>query len=162
AVAAMSEILVRLCPHITVLATSRETLRVEGEFAYGVAALAVPAQDETQAAQILAHSAPELFVVRARELGSDFSSDPKGLLPIASICRRVDGIPLAIELAAAHAATLGTEQIDTALRDHLAPLTNRRRAALPRHQTLCATLDWSFNLLSEPERRLLRRLAVFS
>jgi predicted ATPase len=69
---------------------------------------------------------------------------------------------LAIELAAAHAATLGTEQVDTALHNHLAPLTNRRRVALPRHQTLRATLDWSFNLLSEPERRLLERLAVFS
>jgi predicted ATPase/DNA-binding winged helix-turn-helix (wHTH) protein len=162
AVAALSEILVRLCPHITILATSRETLRVEGEFAYGVAALAVPAQDEIETGQILAHSAPELFVVRARELGSDFSSDSTALLTIASICRRVDGIPLAIELAAAHAATLGTEQVDTALRDQLAPLANRRRAALPRHQTLRATLDWSFNLLSELERQLLQRLAVFS
>jgi predicted ATPase/DNA-binding winged helix-turn-helix (wHTH) protein len=162
AVAALSEIFVRLCPHVTILATSRETLRVEGEFAYGVAALTVPAPDEIEAGKILAQGAPELFVVRARELGSDFSSDPMGLLTIASICRRVDGIPLAIELAAAHAATLGTEQVDTALRDHLAPLTNRRRAAPSRHQTLRATLDWSFNLLSEPERRLLQRLAVFS
>ena len=162
AVAALSEILVRLCPHVTVLATSRETLRVEGEFAYGVPPLSVPAQDQIEAGQILAHSAPEFFVARAKELGPDFSADPKGLLTVASICRRVDGIPLALELAAAHAATLGTEQVDAALRDHLAPLTNRRRAALPRHQTLRATLDWSFNLLSEPERQLLQRLAVFS
>ena len=162
AVAALSEILVRVCPRITILATSRETLMVDGEFAYGVPALAVPAQDQIEAGQILAHSAPELFVVRAKELGSDFSSDAKGLLSIASICRRVDGIPLALELAAAHAARLGTEQVDAALRDHLAPLTNRRRAAVPRHQTLRATLDWSFNLLSDPERQLLQRLAVFS
>jgi DNA-binding winged helix-turn-helix (wHTH) protein len=162
AVAALSEILVRVCPRITILATSRETLMVDGEFAYGVPALAVPAQDQIEADQILAHSAVELFVVRAKELGSDFSLDAKGLLSIASICRRVDGIPLALELAAAHAARLGTEQVDAALRDYLAPLTNRRRAAVPRHQTLRATLDWSFNLLSDPERQLLQRLAVFS
>jgi predicted ATPase len=162
AVTALVESLARLCPQITVLATSREILRVEGEYAYRVPALVVPAQDQMDADQILAHSAPELFVVRAREQGSDFSSDPKSLLAIASICRNLDGIPLALELAAAHAATLGTEQVDVALRDRLAPLKNRRRTALPRHHTLRATLDWSYNLLSGPERKLLQCLAVFA
>jgi predicted ATPase len=114
------------------------------------------------AEQILTHSAPELFVARAKEQGCDFSSDPKSLRAIASICRNLDGIPLALELAAAHAATLGTEQVDAMLRDRLAPLKNRRRTALPRHHTLRATLDWSYNLLSSPERKLLQRLAVFA
>jgi predicted ATPase len=114
------------------------------------------------AEQILTHSAPELFVARAKEQGSDFSSDPKSLLAIASICRNLDGIPLALELAAAQAATLGTGQVDAMLRDRLAPLKNRRRTALPRHHTLRATLDWSYNLLSGPERKLLQRLAVFA
>src|SRR5262245_21361703 len=162
AVAAMVEILARLCPQMTIFATSREILRVEGEYAYRVPPLVVPAHDQVDADQILAHSAPELFVARAKEQGSDFSSDPKGLLAIASICRHLDGIPLALELAAAHAATLGTEQVDAALRGRLAPLKNRRRTTIPRHHTLHATLDWSYNLLSRPERKLLQRLAVFS
>jgi DNA-binding winged helix-turn-helix (wHTH) protein len=93
AVAALAEILARLCPQITILATSREILRIEGEYAYRVPPLLVPGQDQMDADQILAHSAPELFVARAKEQGSDFSSDPKSLLAIASICRNLDGIP---------------------------------------------------------------------
>ena len=162
AVAGLIEVLVRRCPHVAILATSREILRIEGEYGYRVPALGVPAQDQVDADQILAHSAAQLFVARATELGSDFSSDPASVLAIASICRHLDGIPLAVELAASQAAVLGTRQVDTALSERIAPLANRRRAAFPRHQTLGATLDWSYNLLSGPERQLLQRLAVFS
>jgi predicted ATPase len=81
---------------------------------------------------------------------------------IAAICRRLDGIPLAIELAAARAAVLGVEEVATHLDDRFGILTGGRRTALPRHQTLRTTFDWSYELLSEPERLVLRRLAVFA
>ena len=160
--ATLSEVLSRLCPRATILTTSREVLRIEGEYAYRVPSLEVPAMEWVDAHEILGHSAPELFVARAQELGSDFSSDANSLLTIGAICRHLDGIPLAIEFAAARAATLGVEPVAAALRDRFALLTSGRRTALPRHRTLRATLDWSYDLLADPERLLLQRLAVFS
>ncbi len=162
AAATLAEVLVSLCPHATILVTSREVLRIKGEHVYRVPPLEVPAEEQVDADQILGHSAPELFITRARELGSDFSSDARNLPTIAAICRHLDGIPLAIEFAAARAATLGVEQVAAGLRDRFALLTRGRRTALPRHRTLRATLDWSYNLLADPERLLLQRLAVFS
>jgi predicted ATPase/DNA-binding winged helix-turn-helix (wHTH) protein len=162
AAATLADATVRRCPGVTILATSREVLRVEGEYTYAVPSLEVPTQDEVDAGQILSHSGPELFLARAKELGSDLSSCAKGLHTIAAICRHLDGIPLAIELAAARAARLGVEQVATALRDRFAILTSGRRTALPRHRTLRATLDWSFDLLTGSERLLLQSLAVFS
>jgi predicted ATPase/DNA-binding winged helix-turn-helix (wHTH) protein len=161
AVATLTEAIVRRCPGATILATSREVLRVEGEYIYRVPSLEVPTE-QVGTDQILSHSGPELFLERARELGSDFSSHEKSLHTIAGICRHLDGIPLAIELAAARAATIGVEQVAAALRDRFAMLTSGRRAALPRHRTLRATLDWSYDLLTGPERLLLQSLAVFS
>ena len=160
--ATLAEVLARSCPRATILATSREVLRIEGEYAYRVPSLDVPATERVDAEEILGHSAPALFVARAQELGSDFSSDAKGLLTIAAICRHLDGIPLAIEFAAARAATLRVEPVAAALRDRFALLTSGRRTALPRHRTLRATLDWSYDLLTNSERLLLQRLAVFS
>lgn len=162
AAAILAEMLVRLCPRTTVLATSREVFRIEGEYAYRVPPLEVPAIEQVEPDQILGHSAPELFVARAKELGSDFSPLPENLPTIAAICRHLDGIPLAIEFAAARAATLGIEQVAAGLRDRFALLTSGRRTALPRHRTLRATLDWSYQLLPDSERLLLQRLAVFS
>jgi predicted ATPase/DNA-binding winged helix-turn-helix (wHTH) protein len=162
AAATLAETIVHLCPLVTILATSREVLRTEGEYAYRVPPLEVPAKEQVDADQILGHSAPELFIARAQELGSDFSTHAKSLQTIAAICRRLDGIPLAIEFAAARAATLGIEQVAGALRDRFALLTNVRRTALPRHRTLRATLDWSYDLLAGSERMLLQRLAIFS
>jgi predicted ATPase/DNA-binding winged helix-turn-helix (wHTH) protein len=162
AAATLAEIFVRLCPRATILATSREVFRIEGEHAYRVPPLEVPTKRQTDADQILGHSAPELFIARAKEAGSDFSSHAESLPTIAAICRHLDGIPLAIEFAAARAATLGIEQVAAALRDRFALLTSGRRTALPRHRTLRATLDWSYHLLAGPERLLLQRLAVFS
>jgi predicted ATPase/DNA-binding winged helix-turn-helix (wHTH) protein len=162
AAATLADVLIRLCPQVTVLATSRELLGIEGEHVFRVPSLGVPATGLADANDILGHSAPELFITRARELGVDFSSDTTGLRTIANICRRLDGIPLAIEFAAARAVTLGVEQVAAGLRDRFALLKSGRRTALPRHQTLRATLDWSYDLLDDPERLLLQRLAVFS
>jgi predicted ATPase len=161
AVAILAEMLLRLCPRVTILMTSREVLRIQGEYVYRVPPLVVPAPGEKAASEILGHSAPELFIARATELGSDFSSNVTNLVTIAAICRHLDGIPLAIEFAAARAATLGIELVATGLHDRLALLTSGRRTALPRHKTLRAALDWSYELLPEAERLMLCRLAVF-
>ena len=162
AVANLTETLVRLCPRVTILATSREILRVDGEHVYRVAPLEVPAVDEDAPELLLSRGAVELFVTRANAIGSDLSSAPEELAAIAAICRHLDGIPLAIEFAAARAAVLGVRQVTDGLRDRFALLRAGRRTALPRHQTLRAALDWSYALLPEPEKRLLRRLAIFS
>ena len=162
AAATLAEVLMRLCPSATILATSREIFRIEGEYAYRVPPLEVPAREQKEANQILSHSAPELFIARASELGSDISARAESLPTIAAICRQLDGIPLAIEFAAARAATLGIEQVAAGLRDRFALLKTARRTALPRHRTLHATLDWSYKLLTDAERLLLQRLAIFS
>ena len=111
---------------------------------------------------ILAHSAVRLFVATARALRSDFSPDGENLPAIAAICRRLDGIPLAIDLAATRVATLGLQQVAAGLDDRLGLLSSGRRTAQPKHRTLRATLDWSYALLPEPERWVMRRLAVFA
>ena len=111
---------------------------------------------------ILGHSAVELFIVRMSALGVDVSPRAEELASVAAICRRLDGIPLAIEFAAARAATLGIASVAAGLRDRFALLTSGRRTALPRHRTLRAVLDWSYELLPEAEQRLLRHLAIFS
>jgi predicted ATPase/DNA-binding winged helix-turn-helix (wHTH) protein len=162
AVATLTETFMTLCPHATIVATSRETLRILGEHVWRVPPLEVPAIEQTESAQVLGHSAVELFLARAGELDADFSSNPRYPAMIAAICRQLDGIPLAIEFAAARAATLGIEQVANGLRDRFTLLTSGRRTALPRHRTMRATLDWSYQLLSEAERELLRRLAIFA
>jgi non-specific serine/threonine protein kinase len=161
AAATMADALVRLCANITVLTTSREALRIEGEFVYRVAPLEVPAEHLELSEELLAQSAVQLFLARVRSLRTDFGPQDEELSVIAAVCRRLDGIPLAIEFAAARAATLGIRQVSDLLSDRLALLTVGRRTALPRHQTLRATLDWSYDLLSESEQRLLRHLAIF-
>jgi predicted ATPase/DNA-binding winged helix-turn-helix (wHTH) protein len=161
AVASLAETIVRLCPATSILATSREVLRIEGERVYRVPALDVPSLNPTEPDDILAHSAVQLFIARTTALRSDFLADEENLPAISAICRHLDGIPLAIELAAARAATLGPQQVALRLDDRLALLAGARRTALPRHQTLRATLDWSYELLPDWERCLLRHLAVF-
>ena len=160
--AGMAETFVRLCPHATILATSRELLRVEGEYAYRVPPLDLPPAMRMDPQHILNHSAPALFVTRAEQSGADLASRTDDLPKIAAICRQLDGIPLAIEFAAARAAALGIDQVAAGLRDRFALLKSARRTALPRHQTLRATLDWSYQLLACSERALLQRLAIFS
>jgi predicted ATPase/DNA-binding winged helix-turn-helix (wHTH) protein len=162
AVATLTETLLAYCPHTTIVATSREILRIQGEQVWRVPPLEVPAIEQMETVDVLAHGAVELFLMRAQELGADFASDPRSRPMIATICRCLDGIPLAIEFAAARAATLGVEQVASGLRDRFELLTSGRRTALPRHRTLRATLDWSYRLLSEAERDLLRHLAIFA
>jgi predicted ATPase len=166
AAAHLTEALLRYCPRTTILATSRELLKINGEQVYRVPPLDVPPLDvpgpgQEEATHILGHSAPELFIARAAALGSDFSSRAESLPVIAVICRHLDGIPLAIELAAARTAELGIEPVAAGLRDRFALLIRGCRAADQRHRTLRATLDWSHELLPESERLLLRRLAIF-
>lgn len=160
--AEVAETILRLCPNATVLATSREVLRIEGEHVYRVLPLEVPPPDRDAPSDLLAHSAVQLFVARAAALATDLAADAASLSAIAAICRRLDGIPLAIEFAAARAATLGLSQVAGLLDDRFRLLTGGRRTALPRHQTLRATLDWSYELLPPGEAALLRRLAVFA
>jgi predicted ATPase/DNA-binding winged helix-turn-helix (wHTH) protein len=160
AVARLAETIVQICPHATILATSREVLRIDGEYVYKVLPLDVPhVQDPPD--DILRSSAVQLFVARTAAIRSPFSPDETNLSDIVSICQRLDGIPLAIEFAAARAATLGVSQVNSHLDDRFNFLTAGRRTTLARHQTLRATLDWSYDLLSAPEQRLLRHLSIF-
>jgi predicted ATPase/DNA-binding winged helix-turn-helix (wHTH) protein len=161
AAARLAETIVRMCPRTTILATSREILKIEGEYVYRVPPLDVPSQHE-EPDDILGRSAVQLFIATTRAVHSDFSPNGENLPAIAAICRRLDGIPLAIDFAATRVATLGLQQVAASLNDHLGMLTSGRRTALPRHQTLHATLDWSYELLPEPERLVMRRLAVFA
>jgi predicted ATPase/DNA-binding winged helix-turn-helix (wHTH) protein len=162
AAAELAEAVVRLCPRTTVLGTSREVLRIDGEYVYRVPPLDVPPEDQTEPEMILEHDAVELLIARTRTLDPDISLHGENLPAIASICRHLDGIPLAIEFAAARAATLGVQQVATHLDDRFRFLTSGRRTALPRHRTLRAMLDWSYELLPDEERLLLRRLGIFS
>jgi predicted ATPase len=162
AAATLAETLLRLCPRATILATSREVFRIEGEYVYRVPPLEVPAIGREEPDHILSQSAVELFIARTKALNSDFSPHTANLPTIAAICRHLDGIPLAIEFAAARTATVGLEQVAAGLRDRFALLTSGRRAAVSRHRTLRTTLDWSYDLLPELERRLLRHLAIFA
>jgi predicted ATPase/DNA-binding winged helix-turn-helix (wHTH) protein len=159
AAAAMAEALLQAGSEVRVIATSREPLRAEGEQIYQVPPLALPAEEGEDPWR---SDAVRLFVVRSGARGVHISEDRRVAAAIAGICRQLDGIPLAIELAAARAATLGIEVLAAHLDDRFGLLTGGRRTALPRHQTLRATLDWSHGLLSEPERVILRRLAVFA
>ena len=141
--------LVADCPNLRVLATSREALGVAGEVS-----MSVPSLDESAAVQ--------LFVDRALAASANFSMTPASEVAIAEICRRLDGIPLGIELAAARARVLSPQQIAEGLADRFRLLTGGARTALPRQRTLEASVDWSYRLLSQPERTLLDRLSVFS
>jgi predicted ATPase/DNA-binding winged helix-turn-helix (wHTH) protein len=162
AVANLTEAIVSRCPRTTILATSREVLRVHGEHVFRVPPLTVPPEAGVEPNGTLDHAAVELFIARASALGSDFKRNEENFSAIASICRRLDGIPLAIEFAAAHAVMMGPPEIAALLDDRFKFLTTGRRTALPRHQTLRATLDWSYDLLPETEARVLRHLAVFA
>jgi predicted ATPase/DNA-binding CsgD family transcriptional regulator len=150
-------------PHLRVLATSREPLGVAGEALFRVPSLSVPAELGTEAGEdLIDYEAVHLFVERARASlpGFELNKDNAGV--IATICRRLDGIPLAIELAAARVRGLPVDTIAARLDRAFTLLTGGSRAALPRHQTLRALIDWSYQLLAPAERLLLLRLAVFA
>lgn len=162
AAAGLAETLLKLCPEITVLATSREPLRAEGECVFRLCGLeAPPAISTLDTAQALAFPAIELFVERAESGSEPFVLTDAEAPLLAEVCRRLDGIPLALELAAARVGLFGIAGLADLLDDGFALLTRGRRTAPLRHRTLGATLDWSFNLLSASEQTLLTRLSVF-
>ena len=162
AVAREAEALLQAAPQLRMLATSQEPLGIEGECTLRLRPLEFPAEDATGLAAAERHAAVRLFVARARAADPRFTLDERNAATVAMICRRLDGIPLAIELAAARSAALGIDGLAQRLDLRFHVLTGGRRTALPRHQTLRATLDWSHRLLSEPDRIVLRRLAVFA
>ncbi|HLY27967.1 MAG TPA: adenylate/guanylate cyclase domain-containing protein [Aggregatilineales bacterium] len=165
ACAGLADDLLRACPNLKIIASSREALGIAGESVYRVPSLTLP--DETQVkkagpAELLNCESAQLFVERARAVQSAFTVGARNAHAIAQICQRLDGIPLALELAAARVAVFSPEQIATRLGDRFMLLTGGSRTALPRQQTLRALIDWSYDLLSEPEQGLLRRLSVFA
>jgi non-specific serine/threonine protein kinase len=157
----LAETVVRLAPNAVILATSRETLRTHGERVYRVPSLDVPRQDSDETGTILGNSAVQLFLDRSEASQHGDLRSEQNLRLIARICRHLDGIPLAIEFAAARASSLGLSRVASSLVDRFGLLTAGRRNALPRHRTLRAVLDWSYALLPETERLLLHRLAIF-
>jgi len=159
---ALADRLLRRCVHIKVLATSREGLGIAGEHLYVVPSLPFPGADEAQDPETLhAYPAVRLFVDRARAHTPSFRLDVRTGAAIGEICRRLDGMPLAIELAAPRVRVLSPQQIAERLHDRFQLLTGGSRTALPRQQTLQAAIDWSHELLSDAEKLLFRRLGVF-
>jgi len=163
--AELAEHVTRQCQAIRVLATSREALRAEGETAWRVPSLSVPHRApgiEPQPEQLTQYAAVRLFVDRATKVSPGFAVTNRNAPSVAEICSRLEGVPLAIELAAARANVLSPEQIEQRLGERFRLLTGGRRTALPRQQTLEATVRWSYELLPEPEQRLFARLSVFA
>ncbi|MBY2919468.1 ATP-binding protein [Rhizobium leguminosarum] len=150
-------------PDVCLLATSREALRTAGERVFRLQPLDWPPEQAEQTAdEILSYPATRLFMERVSARGIDLALGADDAVFVAEICRRLDGIPLAIELTAGTAAIFGVRDTAARLASHLDLLKLGRRTASPRHQTLRATLDWSHNLLSEVERAVLRRVAIFT
>ena len=162
ACAALAQTLLQASQSLHILATSREALRVPGEHLYTVSALALPATRQgTAVDELLEYAAVRLFVDRAATALPGFTLDSANVAAVAQVCRRLEGMPLALELAAARVNVLRVEQIASRLSDSLSLLAGGSRTGLARHQTLRATIDWSYALLSEAEQALLRRASVF-
>ncbi|HVB51631.1 MAG TPA: adenylate/guanylate cyclase domain-containing protein [Acidimicrobiales bacterium] len=161
AVAKMADVIRRSCPRVTLVATSREPLGVDGERVYRVRSLSLPAHVVESVDDLAGSDAVELFVARTRAHDSTFELDDAAAPLVASICQRLDGIPLAIELAASRLSSMSLVDLHDRLDQRFRLLTGGSRNALPRQQTLGAMVAWSYDLLSEPEREALRRLSVF-
>jgi predicted ATPase/DNA-binding XRE family transcriptional regulator len=161
--AQLAEALLRGCDRLRILTTSRESLRVTGETVWRVRSLSLPSQrDERPIDEVARSEAGRLFVERAQAALPEFALDERRARAIADVCRRLDGIPLALELAAARVRLLDVEQIAARLDDRFRLLVGGVRTAPPRQQTLRAAVEWSYELLTESERRLFERLAVFA
>ncbi|MDM0000734.1 winged helix-turn-helix domain-containing protein [Variovorax sp. J22P240] len=162
AAAQITEKLLRAGPFVSVIATSREALKVDGEYVYRVASLDVPGEEVRDVDELLAFGALQLFDARAASAGGEESAGKAQAAELkARICRHLDGIPLAIELAAARVRVFGLEGVADRIDDRFNLLTGGVRTALPRQKTLRAALDWSYELLSAQEREVLGRLGVF-
>jgi len=164
ACAQLVETLLRACPTLHILTTSREALSIDGETLYLVPTLTTPDPPHATLETLPHYEAVQLFIERAQTALPGFTLTNDNTLPIARLCHQLDGIPLALELAAARVKALRVEQIAARLAAHeqFRLLTGGRRTALLRHQTLHALIDWSYNLLSEAERLVLQRLSVFA
>jgi len=163
ACARFAESVLRGCPDVRILATSREPLAIAGELEWRLPPLGTPDPTRRESTdQLNSYPAVQLFLARASAVAPGFRLTDVNAAAIASICRRLDGIPLAIELAASRVKALGAEQIAERLDNRFQLLTGGNRTALPRHQTLRSLIDWSYNLLSEPERAMYRRLSLFA
>jgi predicted ATPase len=155
--AKLSDRITRECRKVRILATSREPLGIDGERVYRVASLSLPDEDSQDPSE-----AVELFADRARAQDPGFTLDAVTTPLAASVCRRLDGIPLAIELAAARLKSMSLAQVSARLDQRFRLLTGGSRNVMPRQQTLQATVDWSYSLLTEPEQATLRRMSVFT
>jgi predicted ATPase/DNA-binding CsgD family transcriptional regulator len=163
ACAVLAEALLRTCPNLRILATSREAFGIAGETRLAVPSLSLPDPRRLPAVEDVArYEAANLFVDRAKAIKPEFALTERNAMYVAQVCYRLDGIPLAIELAAAKVKVLSVEQIAARLDDRFALLTDGGRTALARQRTLEAAMDWSHELLSRGERTLLRRLSVFA
>jgi len=160
--AQLADVLLHACPHLKILVSSREALGMAGEVSFHVPSLSLPdAQHLPSLERLTQYDSVRLFIERAVAVKSDFIVTNENAPAVAQVCSRLDGIPLAIELAAARVKGLSVDQISKRLDDRFRLLTGGSRTALPRQQTLRAMIEWSYDLLSEPERLLLRQLAVF-
>src|SRR5215216_2463322 len=162
ACAQLSENLLRNCPQLKIIASSREALGITGEMVYRVPSLSLPDAAQVTCEALMESESVRLFMERATAAQAKFSLTDQNASSIAQICHRLDGIPLALELAAARVAIFSPEEIAARLGDRFKLLTGGSRTALPRQQTLRALIDWSYDLLSEEEQTLLRQLSVFA
>jgi predicted ATPase/transcriptional regulator with XRE-family HTH domain len=162
-VARVASSLLSACSRLKILTTSREALQIPGEWLYSVPVLDMPKEKSVVDIETVSEfPALVLFAERARAVRSDFTLNAENIPAVAAICSQLDGLPLAIELIAARVKTLSPEQIAARLDDRFALLTSGSRIAPSRQQTLHATLEWSYELLTEPERELFRQLSVFA
>jgi predicted ATPase len=164
ACATLADAVLRSCPGVRLLATSREALNIAGETTYRLPSLSLPDPSKLPPTleSLSQYGAVRLFIDRALAVMPSFTVTNQNAPAVAQVCCRLDGIPLALELAAARVKLLSVEQISARLDDRFRLLTGGSRTALPRQQTLRALIDWSYDLLSEAERALLQRLSVFS
>ncbi len=163
AAAQLAQTVLQACPGVTILATSRESLSIPGEMMFQVPSLTVPIdKQQVTTENWQAYEAIRLFVERATAVLPHFQVRPENIAVLVQICQQLDGIPLALELAAARMKVLTTEQIAKRLDDRFRFLTRGNRTALPRQQTLRALIDWSWELLEPDEQQLFQRLSVFA
>jgi predicted ATPase len=160
--AQLAELILKNCPDVSILATSRDLLRVEGEASYHLPSLRVPqSHDTTSLDELVQNEAVQLFAERAALVASNFKITEANIGTVIQICDRLDGIPLAIELAAAHIDIFNAEELLEQLNRSFDLLVSNTRSVLPRHQTMRTSIDWGWNLLSETERVFVRRISVF-
>ena len=162
AAAKLADALMRSCPRACLLVTSREPLGVSGEHVFRVPSLAVPPADLAAPDRLAAFESVQLFAERAVMYRRGFALDAANAAAVAAVCVRLDGIPLALELAAARLGSLSVSEISSRLDQRFRLLTGGSRTALPRHQTLRALIDWSYDLLNPEEQMVLGRLSVFA